>query len=160
MKLLAVDIKDIFGSISPPPALQKFIGDDPTGAGAISKFLSNGITLIYSIAAIVLLFMLLWGAFEWMTSGGDKEKLSSAQKRIMSAIIGIILFAVAFAVIAVLGQFTGFTFFAGQNKTPTYTEEIIKTGPGGGQPASAPFKPPTPTLPEGKPGHPHGCVTG
>lgn len=113
MKLLA-DIKDTFGTISPPPELQKFIGTDTTGASGISKFLSNGITLLYSIAAIVLIFMILMGAFGWMTSGGDKEKLASAQKRIINAIIGIILFGVAFAIIQVLGTFTGFKFFAGQ----------------------------------------------
>ncbi|MBI2338247.1 hypothetical protein HYU95_03635 [Candidatus Daviesbacteria bacterium] len=107
-------IPDIFGKISPPSALQNLLKNDPTGAGAISKFLSNGVTLIYSIAAIILLFMFLWGAFQWLTSGGDKEQLAAAQKRIINAIIGIILFAVAFAVIQVLGQFTGFTFFAGQ----------------------------------------------
>lgn len=116
MKLLA-DIKDIFGTITPPSPLASFIpsSDQTAGAAGISKFLSNAIILIYSLAAVVLIFMILWGAFEWLTSGGDKEKLSSAQKRIINAIIGIILFAVAFAIIKVLGQFTGFTFFAGQN---------------------------------------------
>jgi len=119
MKLLAADdIKDIFGTITPPPPIAGFIGNDQTGAEGISNFLSNAVTLIYSIAAVVLVFMLLWGAFDWMTSGGDKEKIAAAQKRILNAVIGIILFAVAFAVIAVLGQFTGFTFFSGQNYSP------------------------------------------
>lgn len=107
-----------FGVIQPPDFLKNFIGTDKTGAAGISKFLSNLIALIYAIAAIVLIFMLLWGAFEWLTSGGDKEKVSSAQKRIISAIIGIILFAIAFAVIQVLGTFTGFTFFVKPSPTP------------------------------------------
>lgn len=101
-------IGEIFGQINPPAALTNF----GFGARGISNFLSNGVILIYSIATIVLIFMILWGAFEWLTSGGDKEKLSSAQKRIINAIIGIILFAVAFAVIRVLGVFTGFRFFS------------------------------------------------
>lgn len=104
-------IKQSFGTIQVPDALKNWLGADPTGAAGIGKFLSNLIALIYTVAIIVLIFMLLWGAFEWLTSGGDKEKLSSAQKRIISAIIGIVLFAVAFAIIQVLGQFTGFTFF-------------------------------------------------
>ncbi len=108
------DIPTIFGTISPPPALQKIIDTDKTGAGGISIFLSHLIELIYSIAAIVLIFMLLWGAFDWMTSEGDKEKLSSAQKKIVSAIIGIILFGITFAIIQILGTFTGFSFFKGQ----------------------------------------------
>lgn len=104
----------IFGKIQPPDALKGLISKDPTGAGGISLFLSNLVTLIYSLAAIVLLFMILWGAFDWMTSGGEKEKLESARNKIISSIIGIMLFAVAFAIIQILGQFTGFTFFVGQ----------------------------------------------
>ena len=107
-----------FGQITPPSPIAGFLGTDITGAAGISKFLSNLVTLIYIVAAIVLIFMLLWGAFDWMTSEGDKEKLAAAQKRIINAVIGIILFAVAFAIIAILGQFTGFTFFAGQNGPP------------------------------------------
>lgn len=111
-------VVSFFGKIQPPAVLRNLLEKDPTGAGAISVFLSNFITLIYSIAAIVLLFMIIWGAFEWLTSGGDKEKVASAQRRIISAIIGIILFAAAFAIISVLGAFTGFRFFKGQGITP------------------------------------------
>ncbi len=103
-----------FGKIKAPESIKKFGGNDTTGAGGISQFLSNLIGLLYSIAAVVLVFMLIWGAWDWLTSGGDKEQLQSAQKKIINAIIGIILFAVAFAVIQALGHFTGFTFFAGQ----------------------------------------------
>lgn len=110
------DIPGTFGTISPPPSLQKFIGTDTTGAAGISQFLSNLIALFYAVAAIVLIFMILWGAFDWITSEGDKEKLQSAQRKIINAIIGIVLFGIAFAVIQVLGQFTGFKFFEGQSR--------------------------------------------
>lgn len=105
-------IGNIFGRIQAPDALKGLVAKDPTGAAGIGQFLSNLIALIYSLAAVALIFMLLWGAFDWITSEGDKEKLSKAQQKIINAIIGIILFGVAFAVIQVLGQFTGFQFFA------------------------------------------------
>ena len=115
MKLLADhNIQHTLGTISPPPELIPFTSKDPTGAGGIGIFLSNLVTLIYSLAAIVLIFMLLWGAFDWMTSEGDKEKLAAAQRKIINALIGILLFAAAFAIIQVLGTFTGFKFFVGQ----------------------------------------------
>ncbi len=104
------DIGKVFGQIIPPTAIQNF----GFGSAGISKFLSNLVILIYSLAAVVLILMILWGAFEWIISEGDKEKVAGAQKRIINAIIGIILFAVAFAIITVLGQFTGFKFFIGQ----------------------------------------------
>lgn len=101
------------GTISPPPAIQAF----GPGSAGISKFLSNAIALFYIVAAIVLVFMILWGAFDWMISEGDKEKVANARNRILNAIIGIILFAAAFAIIRVIGTFTGFQFFTGQNQT-------------------------------------------
>lgn len=107
-------IQDVFGKIKPPEALLPFVQKDSTGAGGISLFLSNLVVLIYGVAAIVLVFMLLWGAFNWITSEGEKEKIEAARNKIIHALIGIILFAVAFAVIQVLGTFTGFQFFVGQ----------------------------------------------
>ncbi len=115
MTLLADTVEDAFGKIVAPTAIQQFNAGDPTGAGGISKFLSNLIALIFSLAMIVLIFMILWGAFDWLTSGGDKEKLTNAQRKLINAFVGIVLFAVAFAVIGVLGKFTGFTFFVGQH---------------------------------------------
>lgn len=108
-------IRKIFGKIQPPQIIEEFLQNEPTGTGAISQFLSNFIALLFGIAAVVLIFMIIWGAFDWTTSGGDKEKLASAQKRIINAIIGILLFSLAFAAITVLGRFTGFTLFRGQN---------------------------------------------
>lgn len=115
--MLIADIKDIFGTINPPEAIKKFAGDDPTGSLGISKLVSNLISLIYAAAAVVLIFMLIWGAWDWLTSEGQKEKLDAAQKKIINAIIGIILFAIAFAAIQILGVFTGFKFFEGQIST-------------------------------------------
>lgn len=118
MKFLAQipNPKDIFGTILPPPELGPFITPDKTGAAGISLFFNNLITLIYIIAAVVFIFMLLWGALEWISSGGDKEKVSNAKRRITHALVGITLFAVAFAIIRVVGIFTGFQFYNQQQQ--------------------------------------------
>lgn len=104
------EISKIFGKIDAPQAIHNF----GFGGAGISKLLSNIIALFYSLAIIVLIFMIMWGAWDWLTSEGDKEKLSSAQKKIVNALIGILLFAVAFAIIQIMGTFTGFQFFVGQ----------------------------------------------
>lgn len=107
-------IASTFGKITPPDPLKKFIGSDPSGAGGLSRFFTNLVSLFYSVAAVVLIFMLIWGAWDWLTSEGDKEKLESAKRKLINAFVGIMIFAVAFAVIQVLGNFTGFKFFTGQ----------------------------------------------
>lgn len=104
------EVGKIFGKIIPPTAIMNF----GFGSVGISKFLSNLVALIYAMAMVVLIFMLIWGAWDWLTSGGDKEGLAKAKSKIINALIGIMLFAVAFAIIQVLGTFTGFSFFVGQ----------------------------------------------
>lgn len=115
MKLLAVNPSDVFGQITPPAQLQPFINKGGAGAGGINLFLNNLITLIYMVAAVVFVFMLLISAFQWLSSGGDKEKVAGAQRRITNAIIGIVLFAIAFAILRVVGVFTGFSFVSQQD---------------------------------------------
>lgn len=107
-------VQDIFGKIAPPSPLATLMGKDTTGTLAISKFLTSLIRLIYSLAGIALVLMLVWGAFDWLISGGEKEKIANAQKKLINAVIGIVLLAIAFAVMRVIGVFTGFTFFIGQ----------------------------------------------
>lgn len=101
----------IFGKITPPDAIKNFAGTDVTGTAGLNKFLSNLIALIYAVAAIVLVLMIVWGAWDWLLSGGEKEKVANAQRKIIHAIIGIVLFAGAFAIIQLLEVFTGFNFF-------------------------------------------------
>ncbi len=69
----------------------------PIGAGVtgINYVINIFIKVIYSLAGIALLIMIVWGAFNWITSGGNKESLQAAQKRIVSAITGAIVLALA-----------------------------------------------------------------
>lgn len=113
--LTSTIVGTIFGRIRPPAPLASFLQKDSSGTGAISQFLSNLVSLIFALAALVLVFMIIWGAFDWLISEGDKEKIQGAQKKIISAIVGSILLAIAFALLRVFGQFTGFTFFEGQD---------------------------------------------
>lgn len=51
--------------------------------------------------------MFVWGAVDWILSGGDKEKIASARKRITTAIIGLVLLSLTFVVMVVVGQILG-----------------------------------------------------
>ncbi|MBI2314685.1 hypothetical protein HYU93_01330 [Candidatus Daviesbacteria bacterium] len=50
-------------------------------------------------------------AFEWITSGGDKEAVGKARGRIINALIGLAVLAVAFALANVAARFTGLNLF-------------------------------------------------
>lgn len=70
----------------------------------VGILLGNALTIVFVVAAIAVLFMLIWGGFQWITSGGQKEDLEKAQKRITSALIGLALLALAFLITRVVGQ--------------------------------------------------------
>ncbi|MDO8573176.1 MAG: hypothetical protein Q7R77_00300 [Candidatus Daviesbacteria bacterium] len=80
----------------------------PLGYSNLGIFISNAISLIFIFAVIMVLIMLIWGAFEWIASGGDKEAVGKARNRILNALIGMAVLAVAFAIFKVAGQFLGF----------------------------------------------------
>lgn len=114
MKIAATqeEVKKIFGEVKPPeqldPLIQRAGG---SGSTAISNFLSSVIFLLYEIALVAVTIYLIWGAVEWIFSGGDKEKVGAARKRITTALVGLILLAVVFAILNVFEVFTGFEFF-------------------------------------------------
>lgn len=93
------------------------------GYSDLGKFVGNIITLIFTFAVLTVLVMLIWGAFEWITSGGDKEAVGKARNRILNALIGMAVLAVAVALFRVAGQFLGFTSFTG---TGNFTLPIPK----------------------------------
>lgn len=81
------------------------------GFGELGKFVNNLLTLAFGIALLVVLVMLIWGAFEWITSGGDKEAVGKARNRIINALIGMAVLAVAFALAKVAADFVGINIF-------------------------------------------------
>ncbi len=101
----------VIGTINPPPQIANLVSKG--GAGGISFFLSLVVQLLYTISALAVLFMVLFGAFQFITSGGEKDAVSKARGRITYAIIGMVLLAVAFLLLRILGQVLHFQFFDG-----------------------------------------------
>lgn len=51
----------------------------------------NILGMVMTVALLVLLFYLIWGGFEWITSAGESGKLEKARNRMMHAILGILI---------------------------------------------------------------------
>ncbi len=64
------------------------------------------ILLIIAIVLAVILFLV--GGIQFIVSAGDKEKLSSAQKKIMAALIGLLIVLSAWAISGLLREFFHF----------------------------------------------------
>ena len=72
-----------------------------------AKFLPNLVGLSIVIGVLVFFAIMLIGAIQWITSGGDKAALESARGKIANALIGIILLFATFAIIKLIEDFFG-----------------------------------------------------
>src|SRR3989344_7958283 len=95
-----------FAQAASPNAI-KITGPDQ-GFKSLTNFIGNALTVSFAVGILVVLAMLIWGAFEWITSGGDKENVGKARGRIINALIGLAVLAIAYVLAKVAAQFLGF----------------------------------------------------
>lgn len=100
MRLLAIDqtVNEIFGQISPP--ISGMPTDGATAIGSIGGLL---IRLFFLIAFLAAFLYGMLGALEWISSGGEKEKIGKAQQKITNAIVGLIIIVAVIAAFSVIG---------------------------------------------------------
>lgn len=84
-----------------------FIIQQDSGSN-LKTLLTNSTILLFSIGGIAFIIMMLWGAVDWIMSGGDKEKVAGARKKMTHALIGLVLLSLSFVIIRVIGQIVGF----------------------------------------------------
>lgn len=94
------------------PVIDPALGGDGTEAGA--ELAKNGeIFTTYfiflwrafiNIGGIAVLIYFLWGAFEWITAGGDSGKLGNARNRMLHAAIGLIILVSSFTILGFISS--------------------------------------------------------
>lgn len=88
------------------PALPTKIGNGE-GATILPVFIGMFIRLAYIGGVIAFTIMLLIGAFEYITAGGEKDKAANAAKRITNALIGLFILFAVFAITSVVKALFG-----------------------------------------------------
>lgn len=73
-------------------------GFDTTGVSLIQ----TGLDFLFIITSVLAAVVILWSGIEIITSGGDSMKMSNARKRLSFAVIGLIIVAIAFAMVSVI----------------------------------------------------------
>lgn len=68
------------------------------------------LTLVMPLAAIALLLYLIWGAFDWITSGGDNSKVQNARNKMINAVLGMFVLASVFAILQIIDALFGTEF--------------------------------------------------
>jgi hypothetical protein len=69
------------------------------GSGAVNNVIRQVVNILSSIVGVVAVIMIIWGGFKYVTSGGDSANVSGAKSTILYAIVGLIVVALAQAIV-------------------------------------------------------------
>ncbi len=74
------------------------------GATQLGTILTDAYQVVFLIATFTAFYWLVWGVFEYIFAGGDKNGIASARKRITWAIFGLIFVLLAYLIAQWAGQ--------------------------------------------------------
>lgn len=72
---------------------------------SLSTILSWAISLLFIIAIIMALGFMVWAGILWITSEGDKQKLTAARDSVKYTIVGLAIVMLSFLVINLIAYF-------------------------------------------------------
>lgn len=87
-------------------------GEFDLSYGDVGTFVKTLTPIAFSVAAIMVSFYFIIGAFELITSQGDKAHIVSARAKIYHSIIGFVLLIVIFLVMQYIPQRLGLSGFS------------------------------------------------
>jgi len=80
-----------------------------SGVEFFQEFIPNLIGLGFVIGVLIFFFVMIIGAIQWISSGGDKAAIEAARGKITNAIVGIVILFALFVVLKIIGDFFGIT---------------------------------------------------
>lgn len=97
---------DFLCKLSPDPGANK--NNAIKTVAAIAFLISNVVGVLSVVAGIIFIINFLIAGIGWLTAGGDKTKLESAQQKLINSIVGLIIVLAAYALISLVGGLLGF----------------------------------------------------
>lgn len=71
----------------------------------LQTLLSNATLLFIIVGSFLIVIYIVWAGILWITSGGDKAKVTAARGRLTWAIVGFIIILISFFIISAIGYF-------------------------------------------------------
>lgn len=102
-KLLALQ----FSQITTPSAYDPNGGDKTAYTAAVEKIISNVLVVLTVIAGITFVLWFLLGGLNWITAGGQKDKVETAKAMMTNGAIGLIIVVVSYAIVWIVGKALG-----------------------------------------------------
>ncbi|GIW62170.1 MAG: hypothetical protein KatS3mg089_1022 [Patescibacteria group bacterium] len=79
------------------------VGGLGEGEGGI-RLIQNGLSWLLVGAVILALSFLIWGGIKWITSEGDKTKVTNARKTIIYSLVGMIIALLSFLIVSFISN--------------------------------------------------------
>jgi len=91
----------IFGHIAPPPGVDRYGG---TGGAGLITLLNNIMKLLIAGAGIYAVLNLIIAGYEFISAGGDTDKVTKAWNKIWQSALGLAIAGGSFALAAIFGR--------------------------------------------------------
>lgn len=85
------------------PALDPVLGADQSGA-PLGLLMARLYRTAVMVGGVALLLYIAWAGINWITAGGDKNKVEEAKNRLTNAIVGMVILVAATGIIVFLGH--------------------------------------------------------
>ncbi|OGK15353.1 hypothetical protein A2774_03415 [Candidatus Roizmanbacteria bacterium RIFCSPHIGHO2_01_FULL_39_12c] len=79
----------------------------PKGINTIGDLVNRVVQFLIPLAAVILLLVFIWGGYDFMMSQGNPERVKSAQAKLTTGVIGLVLLLLSFAVVRLISSIFG-----------------------------------------------------
>ncbi len=83
-----------------------------SGVGFFQDLVPRMVGLAFLVGVLVFFFIMITGAIQWITSGGDKTAVEGARGKITNAVVGVVILLSLFALLKVVEDFFGINILA------------------------------------------------
>ena len=83
--------------------------NNPAAIACLFSVIPQIIYSVVSLVGVITLFMILIGAFRYITAAGDEKQLDEARKVLVYASVGFVVVVFSFYIVSLIYNFTGIT---------------------------------------------------
>jgi len=114
-----------------------------TGPTNLEGVISNILNVVFTLAAVVAVIYIIWGGYQYITSGGG-DGAEAGKKTLINAIIGLILIIASVAIVNFVNDTAGGTLHINGNNTNTNSTQTPTNNTGQKNTNDTPDSPITP----------------
>lgn len=93
--------RNIWGRVSPPPGVANYSGGT---LGGLQLFVSVIVKTLIVFASVYAFINILLAGYDFMSAGGNPEKIAKAWAKIWQTLLGLLIAAASFVLAAIFGQ--------------------------------------------------------